>query len=228
MRSERVIAATGALYVVAIGVGDPLSTSTGGDGSLLDHLREGRSPVQATGVVLELLGFGLFLVFVGYLYRVLRRAERPGGWAAAAAFGVGLVTAAIKLGSAAPVVASTYRAHELTPALARTLDDLNGGAFVVSGYTFGIFTAIAAGSAFGSRVLPRWLSISGLVLGTLTLVAGIAGILDPAGYVPVPFLLSLVWLGVTSIVLAVRGPRAVTGPADRADDAVPAEVAASA
>jgi hypothetical protein len=224
MRSERLAAATGAAYVLALVVGDPLSSSA--DGPLLDRLRDGRSPAEATGVVLELVGFSLLLVFLGYLHRVLRRAEGPGGWAADAAFGAGLVAAAIKIGSAAPVIAAYYRADELTPELARTLDDLNGGAFVVSALPVGVLITLAAGSASSSRALPRWLAIGGQVVGVLSVVAGIAGVLDPAAYVPVPFLLCLVWLLVTSVLLTVRAstPRA-TG---RADGAVAAETAATA
>jgi hypothetical protein len=227
MRSRRLVAATGAIYVVAVVVGNVLATDTGnggtGDRAVLDNLRH-RTTGQAIGLVLEVLSFVALLLFLGYLYRVLRRAERPDGWAAAAAFGVGLVSTAVKLGSAAPALAAYLRRDDLTPELARTLDDLNGGAFVVSGLSFGLFVALASCSAAGSRALPRWLSISGLVVGVLTVAAGTAGVLDPAGYVPVPFLLCAVWVLVTSVLLAGRREE----PADRADTAVPAGVAAPA
>src|SRR4051812_16047202 len=181
MRSRRLVAATGAIYVVAVLVGNELATDTGSAGTggraILDALRH-RTTGQAVGLTLEVLSFAALLVFLGYLYRVLRRAERPDGWAAAAAFGVGLVATAVKLGSAAPGLAAYLRRDDLTPVLARTLDDLGGGAFVVSGFAFGIFVALAAGSAFGSHVLPRWLSISGLVVGILTIAAGVAGALS--------------------------------------------------
>jgi hypothetical protein len=57
--------------------------------------------------------------------------------------------------------------------------------------------------------------------------AGVAGILDPIGYVPVPFLLCLAWVLVTSIVLTVRvGQRARSESGD--STAVPAGVPATA
>jgi hypothetical protein len=227
MRSERLAAATGLAYVTAVAVGDPLATSTS-SGTPLEQLREGRTVVEATGVVLELVAFGFLLLFLGYLYRVLHRAEGPGGWAAGAALGAGLVATAVKLGSAAPVVAAVYRADVLTPDLARTLDDLNGGAFVVSGYPFGVFVALAAGSAFVSRALPRWLTAGGLVAGAVTVVAGIAGVLDPGAYLPVPFLLSLLWVLLASAVLTVRGRRPGTAARARAREAVGAEPTATA
>ena len=62
-----------------------------------------------------------------------------------------------------------------------------------------------------------------MVVGVLTIAAGTAGIVDPAGYVPVPFLLGLLWVLVTSTVLAVRGPWAGDdGPRSRAAETVPA------
>jgi hypothetical protein len=229
MRTDRLAAASGAIYVVAVMVGNGIATAgqsnvESGPAVLTDL--QHRSTAQSIGVAMEVLSFAALLVFLAVLYRALRRAERPDGWAASAAFGTGLVATAVKLASAAPGLAAFLRRDDLSPALARTLNDLGGGAFVVSGYTFGIFVALAAGSAYGSLALPRWLSISGLVAGVLTIAAGVAGVLSPAGYVPVPFLLCLVWILAASIVLSVRGPAPRT--ADRADAAVPAGVPASA
>jgi hypothetical protein len=50
--------------------------------------------------------------------------------------------------------------------------------------------------------------MAGAVIGVLTVAAGTAGILDPGGYVPVPFLLGLGWTLAVGVVLTVR-------PADR-------------
>jgi hypothetical protein len=225
MRTQRFVAATGALYVVAVLVGNALAEPPMGDGqSPLGHLQEGRTPTQTIGVALEVLSFAALLVFLGYLYRVLRRAGTADAWAAGA-FGAGLTTVAIKLASAAPVMVAYHRADALSPELARTLDDLSGAAFVVTGYTWGIFVALAAAAASTARVLPRWLSVAGLVIGVLTVAAGVAGVLEPRGYVPIPFLLGLGWVLVISVVLAVRGAEQ---PAARVDGAVREGLPASA
>jgi hypothetical protein len=231
MRSQRWAAATGAVYAVAIMVGNGIATAgQGNDESgqqVLSDLQH-RTTAQNIGVVLEVLSFAALMIFLGYLYRVLRRAERPESWGAAAALVAGIVPTAIKLSSAAPGLAALLRRDELTPDLARTLNDIGGAAFIISGWAFGVFVAVAAGAAFASRVLPRWLTISGLVVGVLTVVAGVAGVLDPAGYMPVPFLLCIAWILVTSVVWTLRPPRPVTRTTERATDAVPAEVPASA
>jgi hypothetical protein len=230
MRSERLAAATGAIYVALLMIGSGLATGNGDpqDGpTILAHLRHGRTATETVGVTMEILGFAVFLVFLGYLYRVLRRAEGAEGWAAAVALGAGLVTTAVKLSSATAMLASEAHPGQLTPDLARTLNDIGSGGFVISGYLYGVFVLAAAGSALASRALPRWLTISGLVAGVLTVAAGVAGILDPIGYVPVPFLLCLAWILVASIVLSVqagRHGRRASGDAT----AVPAGVPATA
>jgi hypothetical protein len=208
MRTQRFAAATGAVYVVAVLFGNEMSNA-GASGkdtgpAILADLQRPRSGVNIAGTVMEVLGFATLIVFLGYLYRLLRRAEGPDGWWAAPAFGAGLVTVAIKLASAAPFMVAHLRASELSPELARTLLDMNGAAFVVSGFTWGIFVLAAAAAALSGRVLPRWLATVGVVVGALTIAAGTAGILDPEGYVPIPFLLGLLWVLAFSIVLTVR------------------------
>jgi hypothetical protein len=231
MRTDRLAAATGAIYVALTMVGSGLATGNGDpqDGpTILAHLRQGRTPAETVGVTMEVLGFAVSLVFLGYLYRVLRRAEGPDGWGAAVALGAGLVATAVKLATASTGAAALLHPDQLTPDLARVLNDIGGGGFVVGGYLSGIFVLAAAGSAFVSRALPRWLTISGLVAGVLTVAAGTAGILDPVGYVPVPFLLCLAWVLVTSIVLAARGRRPAGTAVEDTADAVRDGVSATA
>jgi hypothetical protein len=231
MRTERLAAATGAIYVVVIVVGNAIATagqSNDPTGEQVLHDLQHRTTAQSIGVLMEAGSFAALMIFLGYLYRVLRRAERPESWGAAAALVAGIVPTAIKLGSAAPGLAAYLHRDDLSPVLARTLDDLGGAAFVISGWAYGVFVLVAAGAAFASRVLPRWLAISGLVAGLLTFVAGLAGALDPAAYVPIPFLLCLAWVLAASITWAVRTPLTGGMSRDRAMPSVPAEVSASA
>ena len=227
MWSQRLALASGAMYVVAILTGNGLAEggeSSGDDAAaVLAELQRDLSPVQAFGLTLEILGFVLFVVFVGALYRTLRRAEASDGWLAVTALGAGLVSVAGKIASIGPAMVARQRADDLSPELARALEDINGAGFVISGYTLGIFLAAAALGSLVTRLLPRWLAATGVVVGVLTIAAGTAGILDPAGYVPIPFLLGLAWILAVSVVLAVRARPA--GDADgpgRAAGTVPA------
>lgn len=213
----RLAAASGAFFVVAVLVGNAMYSSgsvegTDGVGALAEAQRD-PSLVNTIGFALEIVGFAALLVFVGYLYRVLRGAEGTEESAATVALGGCLVYLAIKVGSAAPVMVVSLRSDVLTPDLARTLVDLNDAAFVVSGLMFGLFCTAAARSAISHRVLPRWLGWAGLVIGLLTVAAGTIGIVQVPSFNPLPFVAGLVWTFVVSILLTVRVRRPATEPA---------------
>ena len=204
-------AASGAVCVLLVMVGNGLalagwSEDRDGPGVLADLQRD-LSVVNMVGLSMELLGWAALVMFLGYLYRVLKRAEGPDGWLAPVAFGSGLIMVCVKLGSVAPLTAAWYRRDDLTVTTAATLSDLSGALFIVSGWTTGLLVASAAGSALTSGVLPRWLGWFGMVSGVAALVAGTAGIMGPRGYVPLPFLAALLWILISSVVLTVRVSR---------------------
>ena len=227
----RIGAAMGAVFVLAL-IPAGILESSGASGAtddpgILANLQREPTIVNKVGFALAILAFIAFLAFLGYLYRVLRRAEGPEGWLGTAALAGGLLYLAIKVGSAAPIMARSHRRHELTADLARTLVDLNDAAFVVSGLMFGVFTAAAAATCLAHRVLPRWLGWLGLIAGLLTIPAATVGMLDMASYNPMPFLAATTWTLIVSIVLTVRRR---TAPADResAASTVKAETAGRA
>jgi hypothetical protein len=208
-------AASGLAYFVLVFAGNAIATS----GSTVDDRSSGAEilrDLQAhhgaafhVGAVLELFGFLALLCFVGYLAAVLRRAEGEDGWLWVAALGGGLLTIAIKLSSAAPILAAVWRVDDLDPVTARTLTDVNGFAFFVSFATLAMLVGPAALVALRTGLLPRALAVVGLVLAGAQLVTMAAG---PAGPAVVPFLLSALWLAAVSGVLTrrARAPRAVS------------------
>jgi hypothetical protein len=204
----RIGAAMGAVFVLALIAGGTMETSGGwgasdGPGILADLQRD-PTIVNKVGFAIAIGAFIAFLAFLGYVYRVLRQAEGPDGWLGTVALGGGLLYLAIKVGSAAPIMAGFHRKNELTPDLARTLVDLNDAAFVVSGLMFGVFTAAAAATCLAHRVLPRSLGWLGLIAGLLTIPAATVGMLDMASYNPMPFLAGTLWTLIVSIVLTAR------------------------
>jgi hypothetical protein len=224
--SARLAAASGAFYVVAILVGNVMELSGSSEGTgraaALAGLQRELSVVNVAGFVLAMLGFAAFVVFLGYLKGAIRRAAGTAEWLADAAFGAGLLSLAVKIGSIAPITAGVYRKDELTAGLARTLVDLNGAAFVVFGLLFGLFVAATGSACLVYRMSGRWIGWTGVVIGLLALVAGLAGVLVPSGYNPMAFVAGLVWTLVLSLVLAVRERRAADPglretPAPRAD-----------
>ena len=84
---HRLAAATGALYVILIIIGNTLATS--GDSAamhptgarvLRDAERHAHSGQVTAGFVLEVLGFILLIVFLGYLAATFARARFADDW----------------------------------------------------------------------------------------------------------------------------------------------------
>jgi len=161
----------------------------------------------------EVLAFLFFLFFLGSLWGALRRAEKGNGWLSATAFGAGVMSVTIKLGSAAPVLAARYRAGEgLDPQLARTLQDINNASFALTFFPLAVLLAAFAIVAIRSGALPRWLGWIGAVLAVAFIGGGVAGSVNlESEWAGLPMILFTVWVIATSVVLIRRagGPRTV-------------------
>lgn len=136
----------------------------------------------------------MFLFFAGWLRKVLRDAEGPGGALSAVAFAGAIVFA---VGGA---VAST-----LSIALAESFDDIDPTAFeALNAIAYNYFIPFAVGfSTFLLATgicsvrhggLPKWLAWSAVVLGI--------AMYTPAGFFA--FLVGLAWVLVASILLTIR------------------------
>ena len=197
--SARLAAASGAFYVFAIIVGNALMGA--------DSVGLARA-----GYTLAVLGFTAFVVFVGFMHRILRIAEGTDGWVATVALGAGLLHSAVRFEAQAPRMVEAYRGDALSSELARTLVDLNGMAFVVTGLLLGLYAASAGWVCVKHRLLSRWLGWFGLVAGVLAVFAGVVGMVNPDLYIPLAFLAGLLWTLIVSIVLAVQPRRAAQAP----------------
>ncbi|MDQ1616991.1 MAG: hypothetical protein QOJ60_2930 [Actinomycetota bacterium] len=214
MRSIRLGALAGTGFFVLTMVGNGMNTSgenpgTGGAAALA-NLQRHQTLGNQVGIGLEVSGFLLLFFFLGALHRILRRAEDPDGWLATSGFAAGISFLAVKLMSGAFVLAARERKDVLTPALARTLNDIGGTAFVVSGALLGMATLAAGLSCLGSGALPRWLGWSGAVCGAGAVAETLVGVYHPLSYFPGAFLLSMLWVAVVGVVLFRQpAPRAM-------------------
>jgi hypothetical protein len=160
------------------------------------------------GAGLEWMGFALLSVFIAYLHTTLSRDDDS--WLPAVVLVGGISTIALKLStSAAWLVTASVRVGELSSEMNQTLDDIGGVGFKMTFFTFGLLLVATSGSLLRIRLTARWIGWTGLVLGAVSM-ATINLDLDSDSSVP-PFLLSLVWVIVLSVALALRGDRTTTG-----------------
>jgi hypothetical protein len=170
----------------------------------LAYLRAQDDTGSRLGIGLELLGFALLAFFIARLYAALREAEGPGGWLARVALVGGVVTLAVKLGSAAPYLVGHATVETLSGEQARVLLDLGDAAFLVSAMTSGILVLGAALSALQSGLLPRWLAWVGVAAGALAVLGSLQPFSLDGGPGVLGWLLGLLWLAAVSVTLTAR------------------------
>lgn len=203
--SERVAAAAGPLFVVCILAGNSLteSVSTGKDGAAgaaADLLAMSTSTAARAGLVLELTGLTLLLVFAGAVVARglgLRRLLPASVAAVAAAVMVGT-----KLASASDVLAGLALTSALPDSTLQALVEANAAAFVVGWIPFGLLVTAAAISLAESP-LGRPTVWFGVVVGVGSVALGMTGAVWPGLAVPLPFLLGVLWTGVVGARLAL-------------------------
>jgi hypothetical protein len=209
---DRVGAATGAAYVVLIFVGNMMNTAgtsqathPTGEQVLADVAHQASSTTAKVGMTLEILGFVAFIAFVGYLIDVLgRRGAQRTGWVAGGAVVAAVTMLVIKLGWAAPYLALFIDRDHLSPEIAQVLNDVNGGAFVLSWLPFGCFVLGLAYALWQAELVGRPTAYIGGLLGAAGIVLAFVGLMDPLGANPLAFLFGLLWLAAVSVRLAVR------------------------
>lgn len=204
---RRVGAASGVIAVVlnmaGALLGDPYRSGlspdpTDASASIAQALTAIREEARL-GAMLSLVGAFFLIWFVAYLRRHLAAFEGADGWMASAAFGGGLVAAALLLVS----VSITLAATEIT---SYGSDTMVAKVFLTHGWNYfyvlspPVMALVAASAIVGLRfrALPRWLSILGLLLVLVPFVTG-AGL---------GAMLGLFWILPASVVLTVTAGRA--------------------
>lgn len=180
----------------------------GGESSgeaVLRQAQDGLPTIAYVANPLELAGFAAYCVLVACLTVMLARTAPI---AAATTAVVGTASVAVKLGSVGPEMALRMHHDGIDPAVAELVSGLNGAAWVLSGFLTCLALA-AAGIGLLSTDEPRWLGWWAAVAGSLGVVAGVVGILAPERYVPVPFLLLLLWMMALGLTTALRQTRRI-------------------
>jgi hypothetical protein len=182
-------------------VGNGLYAGPGSSGeAILAEAREGLPTIAYVAYTLELVGFAALAVLFAWL--VVFLFERVP--VAAVATGItGSAMLAVKVSSAAPMMTVYSMPDTLDPMTAEALISMNGQSFVVSGFLMSV-GFLVAGVGLLATEFPRWLSWWAAVAGGLGVVAGVVGIVRPEAYVPIPFLLLLVWMIAVAFTAVMR------------------------
>ena len=183
--ADRIGAGCGAAYVLLILVGNQMSSGSSTDphpsgAKDLADLSTTPTVVESRSASsLELIGFLAFVLFLGWFVHALRQRGGPAPWLAGAAGAFGVITLAVKLASAMPMLAGQLDHAELSPSLARVLVDMNGAAFVVTFLPYGMFVATAGAAFLATGFLGRVAGWSGVVIGGLTVLVTFVTQADP-------------------------------------------------
>lgn len=201
MKRNRTLVISALLAGLGPLVGNGLYAGPGTDGDkILAEAGDGLPAVAYVAYTVELLGFAALAVLLAWLVAYLF-GRAP---VAAVATGIaGSAMLAVKVGSAGPMMVAYDMPEKLDPTTAEVLISLNDQAFVVSGFLMCV-AFLAAGVGLLATEFPRWLSWWATVAGALGVVAGVVGIAKPDAYMPIPFLLLLVWMIAVAIATVMR------------------------
>jgi len=148
-------------------------------------------PVFLGGHV-ELLGYLLLLPFAAALYRHLRSAESVGAFGAMTSLlaVTAFVATTLSPGFAAGGAALWIGQHGGDLASVEALNTLRNTTYVASLAAYAFFFAAVGISALAGRSMPKWLSVSALVLAAW-LAVGLAFFTD--GQADLPAMVGLLW-----------------------------------
>lgn len=205
----RVCAAGGAVAVVLLMAGNEVAKIGGGSPPLHASPREyaeavGTPAGSLVGGLLVVLGLCLLVPFFASLAGTLRRAAGDRELLPTVLLGGGLVTVAVGLAAGAPLFAAGVLADDgqLDPTLAKALQLMNGGLFVVMWATSAIYVGATAILVLRTHALPRLIGWSGALLAPALVAASLAVWEYQAAFLA--WALTLLWIIATSITAAVR------------------------
>jgi hypothetical protein len=160
----------------------------------------------ATGTYLYVLQVPFWLVFLGGLAAVLRRAEGGDGCLTPAVLGAGITIAVtVSLGALVTAVAPTIGLLGGDGAVVKALDGLTPLALALSGFPRAVLLGAIAVLVRRTRIAPRWIGWTGAAL-VLVSLASTATLVIPALF-PVTALAALLfvaWVAALSVALLRR------------------------
>jgi hypothetical protein len=199
---DRVGAFSGAAYVLLANLGSALigqssnSSESPGQRILDEQQRYAENPWTNVAFAMVILAQMALMMFVGYLCSRVRDA----GWLATTAVIGGTAALIANFLSLSLLIAVFVLRDDISPELARALQDVDGAGHLVQLLPLGVFALFASAAALVTRTLGRVLSWAGIAIGATSIVA-LAATGFPANeeFFIWPFLLVLLWVAVLSL-----------------------------
>ena len=218
---DRVGAFSGAAYVLLANFGGALigQSSNGaespGQRILDEQQRYAENPWTNLAFAMLILAQMALMMFVGYLCSRVRDA----GWLATTALIGGTAALIANFLSLSIVIAVFVLRDDMSPELARALQDVDGAGHLVQLLPLGVFVLFASAAALVSRTLGRVLSWAGIAVGATSIVVLAAtGLPADEEFFIWPFLLVVLWMAVISLRLGFARGRTATPAAVAATD----------
>jgi hypothetical protein len=212
---QRLAAASGALFVLGIVIGDDTINGAGEAPSPFEDKKDSIAEVNSylqdavdagasywVGRSIGCLALIALVAFAVYVSRAIRERD-PGSLLAGLTLSTGAVAAGLALIAAAAQFAVVARAEDgIDPAVARAMLDFSGIAFVMMWLPLAAFLAATAAAGLRLGFVPRWIAISGAVLA-VALTIGLAAMpAGSAGFMAI--VLSGLWFIAASVALVRR------------------------
>jgi hypothetical protein len=204
---ERFAPLTGVAFVVIVLIGFLIGGDTPGahaSAARADSFYDKHHDAQTIAAFVVALGAAFLPFFASSLKRALDWSGGTGRLANAA-FGGGVIAASGFLVLSTIHLALADAAGKTSPQVTQALNVLDNNDFIPMAAGLGVLLIASGLAIVRYRALPGWLGWAGLVIGIL--------IFTPAGFIA--FLLSGIWVLITSVVLFRRSgaaPPADAGP----------------
>ena len=218
---DRVGAFSGAAYVLLGTLGGALigqsSDSTGSPGQRIldEQQRNAENPWINVAFALVILAQLALMMFVGYLCARVGDA----GWLATTALIGGTAALIANFLSVSIVIVVFVLRDDISPELARALQDVDGAGHLVQLLPLGVFALFASAAALVTRTLGRVLSWAGIAVGATSIVVlAASGLPANEEFFIWPFLLVLLWVAVLSLRFGFARSRTATPAAVAATD----------
>lgn len=192
---------TGAIAVafgvaVAILIGDGQDATEKTAQEIVQHYQDNEAE-ESIGAICIGFAATFTLYFAGWLRRLLRDAEGPGGILSAVVFGAGVVFAAGAAVGGSIHIALPDLADDIDPVALQAINGIDYDMFMFFPVGLGTMVLAAGISSVRHGALPKWLGWSGIVVGALFFSPGFF----------VAFVLIPLWI----LIVSLMGVRRAAG-----------------